>query len=75
MDTLARIVEIYNFEIPPHMPADIPNMGRVEGNPSLAGLFRELGFKTGVEIGTERGVYAEQLCKQNPDLHLSCVDM
>jgi hypothetical protein len=57
------------------MPTEIPNVGRVEGYPSLAGLFRELGFKTGAEIGTERGIYARELCEQNPGVHLYCVDM
>ena len=46
------------------------NIGRLE----LASLFSELGFTEGVEIGTEQGLYAETLCKANPNLHLYCVD-
>jgi hypothetical protein len=37
-------------------------------------VFKELGFSAGVEIGTQRGLYAEVLCKGHPGLHLTCVD-
>jgi len=37
-------------------------------------IFRELDFKTGAEIGTEHGIYAEIICKANPQLKLYCVD-
>lgn len=40
----------------------------------LAGLFRELGYKTGAEIGTLRGDYALTLCENIPGLRLYCVD-
>lgn len=40
----------------------------------LAALTRELGYREMVEIGTEKGLYAEQLCLANPDAHLTCVD-
>jgi hypothetical protein len=40
----------------------------------LAKLFGELGFNEGVEIGTCRGHFAEQLCKANPNIHLTCID-
>ncbi len=33
-----------------------------------------LKFNRGVEVGTRWGVYAMELCKGNPDLHLTCVD-
>jgi hypothetical protein len=41
----------------------------------LARLFRQMGFTRGVEIGTGGGVYAEQLCICNPDLHLITIDL
>lgn len=41
----------------------------------LAMLFAELGFTRGAEIGVERGLYTETLCKANPALHLYAVDM
>lgn len=40
----------------------------------LALWFAVQGFNTGAEIGVERGLYAEVLCKANPDLYLTCVD-
>jgi len=40
----------------------------------LAELFGELGFKSGVEIGTRHGEFAEILCQKNKNLHLYCVD-
>ncbi len=57
-----------NPEIPG--PVTVPGIGRND----LASLFYELGFTQGVEVGTEQGVYAEILCKANPNLHLYCVD-
>jgi len=51
-------------------PLEIPDVGRDD----LAQLFGQLGFKNGVEVGTEYGEYAETLCKSNPHLQLDCVD-
>lgn len=41
----------------------------------LAVLFGELGLKTGAEIGVQEGKFSEILCKNNPDIHLACIDM
>lgn len=49
---------------------EIPDVGRDD----LARWFGELGLSRGVEVGTERGEYAEVLCKANPKLRLWCVD-
>jgi hypothetical protein len=49
---------------------EIPDCGRED----LAYAFARLGFNVGVEIGTERGIYAEVLCKANPSLRLWCID-
>jgi len=40
----------------------------------LAALFAALGYRRGVEVGTERGVFAEILCQANPSLRLDAVD-
>ena len=40
----------------------------------LAGLFAELDYREGAEIGVERGLYSIKLCQANPDLKLHCVD-
>lgn len=37
-------------------------------------MFRELGFKNGVEIGTYKGKFAETMCRLIPGLNLKCVD-
>lgn len=49
---------------------EIPGIDRV----NLAGLFADFGYRVGVEVGTERGLYAETLCQEIPQLHLTCVD-
>lgn len=53
-----------------HQPIEIPNIGRW----GLAGLFAELGYKRGVEVGVQAGEYSEVLCKSIPGLELFCVD-
>jgi len=40
----------------------------------LGGLFRELGYKEGAEIGVHRGEYSEALCRGNPEMKLYCID-
>lgn len=71
MNTLEYITKKYNLDLnQKRMPIEIPNVDRND----LAGLFGELGFKTGAEIGVEQGIYSEILCKKNPGLHLYCVD-
>lgn len=59
------------FEVDITQPlVEIPNTDREV----LANMFRILKFTKGVEIGVERGLYSEVLCKNNPDLHLFSVD-
>lgn len=40
----------------------------------LAKLFNELGLAKGAEIGIERGIYSETICKSNPGVKLFCID-
>lgn len=40
----------------------------------MAAMFAELGFMSGVEIGVERGWYAEVLCKANPEATIYGID-
>lgn len=49
---------------------EIPNVGRN----NLAALLHELGFKTGVEVGVQRGRYSEVLCHENPQMKVYGVD-
>ncbi len=68
--TFDYIIKKYNITVGNQHIIDIPNMGRIE----LAGLFAELGFNLGAEIGVEKGRYSEVLCMANPDLHLYSID-
>lgn len=70
MKTLAYIVNKYKLDISGKSPLEIPNMGR----DNLSGLFCELGFKVGVEIGVEQGIFSQSLCKNNPALKLYAID-
>lgn len=49
---------------------EIPDVGRED----LTHLFHQLGYKVGAEIGTERGLFAETICRNNPELKLYCID-
>jgi hypothetical protein len=53
-----------------HLPIEIPNTNR----DTLAHLFHVWGFTSGVEVGVERGLYSEVLCRENPGVRLYCVD-
>lgn len=53
-----------------HLPLNLTYFTREK----LAELFAELGFENGAEVGVERGLYSEVLCKANPKLYLQCVD-
>ena len=47
---------------------------RVSRHRELIDLWRELGYTTGAEIGTEAGRYAEEICRGVPGVKLHCVD-
>lgn len=71
MNTLNYIKEKYNLSFDPPMPIVLKGIGR---HSRFKELLRELGFKTGVEIGTRVGTYAKELCRALPDLKLYCID-
>lgn len=41
---------------------------------ALARLFRERGYVVGAEIGVDKGLYSEVLCRENPGVKLFCID-
>ncbi|KKW09897.1 MAG: hypothetical protein UY48_C0051G0014 [Candidatus Gottesmanbacteria bacterium GW2011_GWB1_49_7] len=47
------------------------HFGRKHG---ILKMFNDLDFKVGVEVGTERGIYAHRICEKCPNLKLYCVD-
>lgn len=70
-ETLSYVLKKYKLEDQKDQQmVEIPNVTRDD----LASLFAELNFNLGVELGTEAGLYAEVLCKANPNLQLFCVD-
>lgn len=69
-DTLKYILNKYKINLGRQYIVDIPNMGRDQ----LAGLFAELKFTKGAEIGVESGLYSETLLKANPKLFLTSID-
>lgn len=69
--TQEYILNKYNITVGRQYFIDISEM---LGSADLSKLFAELGFNKGVEVGTDQGLYAEVLCKDNPNLKLSCVD-
>lgn len=69
METLEYILNKYPSE--GRSPHYIEGGRREHG---LAGLFRDLGFTVGAEIGVERGIYSKSLLDIIPNLKLYCVD-
>jgi len=72
MNTLKYILKKYNlrYDDKTPMPIEIPNVGREQ----LTILFKELGFKKGVEIGVLAGEYSELICRNNPGVKLYGID-
>lgn len=71
MNTLPYILD--RFGLTAHigkMPWEIPNFGRAD----LACLFAELGVTCGAEIGVERGLFTEVLCKALPQATIYAID-
>jgi len=72
MTNLDKVLQLYN--VTPNkrggQPTEIPGKNRDD----LAALFHTLGYKVGVEIGTEKGRYAKIMCDANPGVKLYCVD-
>lgn len=47
---------------------------RISRKVGLIDLFKEKGFKVGVEVGTDRGGYAKDICSRYPELKLYTID-
>jgi predicted O-methyltransferase YrrM len=52
----------------------LPHCARRGGRLALAQLLGEFGLNKGVEVGTQKGKFAEYMCQHNPDIDLTCVD-
>ena len=71
MSTLDYIINKYKININRQHLVDVEGMN---GSADLSKLFAELNFNKGVEVGVDRGLFSEILCKDNPNLHLYCID-
>lgn len=70
MKTLEYLVEKYNIDISQKSPIEILGVGRLD----LLRWLRELDFKTGVEIGVEKGEYSKMICEMNTQMKVYGVD-
>ena len=71
MNALNHIKTKYQLSYGVPMPVILKGIGRHSG---IKDVFLELGFRSGAEIGTRDGNYAEELCQDLPDLQLYCID-
>lgn len=71
IDPLAYIMAKYGVAPDAASPIGL----RLSRHGGLTTLWRELGYRVGVEVGTEQGKFAAEICRDNPDLlALYCVD-
>lgn len=68
--TIAHLAHRFGLDLTQRSPIEIQNIGR----DGFAQVLGELGFTSGAEIGVERGLYSEVLCRSIPGLRLLCVD-
>jgi len=68
-EELDYIIRKFNLDTSSRMPIRFP-LKRSE----FARLLAELGYDKGAEIGVWKGIYAEKMCRANPDLTLHAID-
>ena len=56
------------------LPLDLKPPSRDQGRHQLSLVMGDLGFTTGIEIGTRYGASARSWCKAMPNLNLICID-
>lgn len=69
MTTLAVLASMFGVALTGTSP-----IVSMRSRTDLPQVFAALGYRTGVEIGTWQGAYAEALCQGIPGLRLRCVD-
>ena len=70
-DTADYLRRRFKRWLPQVSPVRIARMKRSQ----LPGLFHDLGFKAGAEVGVCKGEFSERFLKTIPDLELHCVDL
>jgi hypothetical protein len=68
--TLEYFKNKYNLDYSKGSPIEFPEVGRLD----LLRWLRELNFKTGVEIGVERGEYSKLICEMNTQMKVWGID-
>lgn len=71
MKTLDYIIKKYKINIGRQHQVDVEGM---KGSADLIKLFAELGFKLGVEVGVDRGLFSEYMMKTIPSVKMFGVD-
>ena len=69
MITQDYIAKKYGVDLSQPSPISLPYR-----RDELAVLFNEFGYRSGAEIGVDRGLYSELLCQKNPGVKLYCID-
>ncbi len=72
MKTLDGVCDF--FRIHPERLATSPVLIEDANRTNMAACFGALGFRTGAEVGVESGRFSQELCENNPGVHLLCVD-
>lgn len=70
MNALDYIKKQYH-SIDMYPPITLNHFGRKAG---ILNMFNDLDYRVGVEVGTERGLYAHRLLERCPNVKLYCVD-
>ena len=70
MNTLELICDYWQVDPEQRSPIEIPDFGRA----NLPEIFNLCKFKTGVELGVERGLFTEVLAAKMPDCKIVGVD-
>jgi predicted O-methyltransferase YrrM len=70
VDTLTFLKNRYSLDFDEKLPIKVP----IDKYRGLCGLFSELGFKVGAEIGVCKGMYSKWLSVKIRGLKLFCVD-
>jgi len=70
LNTVEYICKKFDINLKKESPFTI-NCGKWYGLPVL---FKELGFKSGAEIGVLKGLWSEKMCRSIPDLKMYCID-
>lgn len=70
MSTLEYFKNKYNLDLTQKSPIEIPNVGRID----IIRWIKELGLKSGAEIGVDHAEFSREICEYNNQVKLYGVD-